>query len=715
MQSCALEKKGPASLEMVETATAAFLLGISERDVQRKINNGVIASHTLMGVRGRSGMNYLIPITALPPEAQMRWRAMQAGASQADLASYTAKKAAAAVDRAKLTKRIRAEEKRLREEAAREALAALQEKADAMEELKRLTGRRGGVMEAKQAIADRLGVGLRQLYEYQKAYEEGGIEGLMDRTERKDKGQPRTMCLMAQDYIKAQYLTSGKVRQNVVCDNVKKLAKALGCGACDICPHNPGSLCRAEMVAKGQADPYTECRQAGDGIIPPAGRHTVNRFIREIPEGEKSASRLGWAYWDAHHMPKVKRDKPEKANEVWFGDHHVFDLFVNYQGKPVRPWLTAFTDAKSNAMPGWVISLGPNSETIMECLATAIAKTEGSPYWGMPEMLYIDNGKDYRCRRIEGDGKRLTVEELGKLNLDFDGDNALLRTLGIGVTHAIPYRAWSKTIERIFGTIEPRWIRGLPGYCENDIEVRPEHLNEDIRKGRLLTFEEFVALWATKIWPEYNSFCAEGAEASPLEIYQASEKARTEVVSWHTLAIAKSLRAERKVTTTGVSLNRKTYQHPALALLIGKRVTLLYTRQEIGSVTVMLDGAFVCEAPEAETFKLVGEDPERLAEHMKFQQETKRAVREALRLPAERVRMLGTMACEIPEAVTNASITSLVHERAYRGQQEGRARIQERKEAKTAAARVAKGRLRAKCIAEGDRLLRGGAESDQDF
>jgi hypothetical protein len=112
---------------------------------------------------------------------------------------------------------------------------------------------------------------------------------------------------------------------------------------------------------------------------------------------------------------------------------------------------------------------------------------------------------------------------------------------------------------------------------------------------------------------------------------------------------------------------------------------------------------------------MVGEDPERLVEHMRLQQETKRAVREAIRLPMERVRMLGAMACEIPEAVTNASITSLVHERAYRGQQEGRAKIKERQEAKTAAGRVAKGKFRAKCIAEGDRILRGGAESDSDF
>jgi putative transposase len=713
MQACLNMQCSYPTRESVDTQTAATLMGCSWPQVKQLIKEGTLQADYTRGTRSHGGITYRIPVSALPPEAQVRWRAMQSGkATNVDLTTYKERKAQAAVDRLQLSRRARAEEKRIREEAGRAVMNELQTKVNAMEELALLAGRRGGVLEAKQAIADRLGIRLRQLYEYQKAYEAEGWAGLMDKTERADKGRPRTMCLMAQDYIAAEYCTTGKARQNVICDNLQRLAEGLGCSACDICPHNPGSLCRAEMIVRGEIDPYDACSQAGNGIIAPANRHAVNRYIETIPQAVKAAGRRGWAYWEAKFMPKVKREKPERVNEVWFGDHHVFDLFVEYEGKPVRPWLTALMDAKSSALVGWAICLTPNSDTIVESMATAIAKTHGSPFCGMTEMLYIDNGKDYRCRRIEGDGKRLQLEEIGKLNLDFTGDNALLKSLGIGVTHAIPYRAWSKPIERIFGIIETRWIRGLPGYCENDIEERPEQLNKDIRDHKLLSYQDFVALWANKIWPEYNSFKAEGAEASPLEIYQNSEKARQDVPSWSTLAIAKSLRKDRKVTTTGVSLGKKTYQHPALAAHVGSWVTVLYSRQDIGSVTILRDGQFVCEAADTSInpYKMVGEDPERLAEHMRNQQAARKGVRDALRLPMQRVKFLGAMACEIPDVTTNGNITSFVHERAYRGQQEGKERIKEQQEAKAAASTAAGSKIRSKWAAEGERLLQGGAK-----
>ena len=63
--------------------------------------------------------------------------------------------------------------------------------------------------------------------------------------------------------------------------------------------------------------------------------------------------------------------------------------------------------------------------------------------------LYIDNGKDYRSRMIEGTGEQ--AYQPGKLNSEITADNALLKCLGIGVHHALPWRARSKTIERAFG------------------------------------------------------------------------------------------------------------------------------------------------------------------------------------------------------------------------------------------------------------------------
>ena len=51
------------------------------------------------------------------------------------------------------------------------------------------------------------------------------------------------------------------------------------------------------------------------------------------------------------------REKPQTVNEVWFGDHHQFDCFVlDETGKPVRPWLTAWYDAATGCLVGWVLA-----------------------------------------------------------------------------------------------------------------------------------------------------------------------------------------------------------------------------------------------------------------------------------------------------------------------------------------------------------------------
>ena len=697
-------------IESVDTETAASLMGITVRAVQMKVGQGILSALCAIGSGGNSGARYRIPITSLPPEAQMRWRAMQSQkAGDVDLTTYKERMAQAAVNKLALSRKAQAQERRIREEMGRAVILELQAKVDACEELKALAGKRGGVMEAKQAIADKLGVSLRQLYEYQKAYEAEGMAGLMDKTERKDKGRSRTMCLAAQDYVREAYCSAGKALQNKVTENTQRLADGLGCEFCQNCPHNPGSLARAQAISAGKGDLYPACDMAGQGMIPPANRHAVNRYIATIPLQERETGRKGWAYWEKAFMPKTLREKPDTVNAVWFGDHHEFDLFVLKDGKPVRPWLTAWLDAKSNGIVGWIISPNPNSDTVVEALARGIAKTHGSPFYGNVEMLYIDNGKDYRCKRIEGDGSR--DYSIGQLNIDCNADNALLKSLGIGVTHAIPYRAWSKTIERIFGTLERRWIRPLPGWCGNGKEEKPEDLNEDIRKGRLFTFDEFVGLWTNTILPEYHNYKAEGVDQSPLEIYLSSEKARTDVPSWAMLAIAMSLRKDRKVETTGVRLNNRWYWDPALARHVGSWVTLLYGRHDVTSVTVLKDGQFICQAADKEYMAVIGEDPERIVEHMKEQQLVRRAVREALRINRERVQVMYGMAAEIPDLAFAGNITSFAHEKAYKGQKEGKERLADQKAVKTAASTAAGSKIRSKWAADGEALLQGGAKS----
>lgn len=666
--------KGGAGLQeavkdsYVDTGTASRLLGVTPRAVRKRISDqrltSVRAEHTA----------HVIPLGELPLEAQLRYQQTQTeGAAEADLTGY-------------------------RERYGEEGLQKLMGRLRAVQEMALLKGDKRSA-QRRAELAEALGVKPRCIYDWERKYEAEGLEGLMDKTMRADKGKPRCMCLLAQDRVNYLYMAPGKLSQNVVLRNLLEMRDKLGSAVCEECCHNPESMNRQEMLARGQ-DPGEACGKAGRGLLVPNTRYALNRYVETLDRAVLTLGRYGEKPFDDLYMPKCRRDKPERVNDVWFGDHHIFDLFVDIGGgRAARPWLTAWMDACSGCIVGWAISLNPNSDTIIESLETGILKTKGSEFWGIPLWLYIDNGKDYRCKRIAGDG--VTDYEPGKINIDADGDNALLKTLGIGVTHAIPYRARSKPIERMFGLIEGQWIRGLPGYCGNGIDLKPEKLMENIRKQRLLTLEEFIALWVNRILPQYHEFKAEANAQSPLEKYRGHERARTEIPSPAILALAKKQRVERVVRTDGIYLAGKRYWDDALAEIIGQRVKVLYSRKGAASVAVLNERGFVCEAVSAENFRMIGEDEERLEAHLAMQARTRRTKLEALRLPAERVRMLDEMATEAPDMAQGATISSIVHERAWRGMQEAEEKQARRQEA----AQRADGSIRKRQEAMGALLL----------
>lgn len=664
----------PDAAQIIDTAEAAELMGVSPRWIRTLASEGKLQTGMATGMRGgEGGKAYQVSLNSLPTEAQIKYQLMREGFSDADLASYV-------------------------ERFGPEKVDELLEKLYAVKEMQLLRGdSRSAARRAE--IAEKFHVKPRCIYTWEKKYEAEGLEGLMDRTMRSDRGKPRTMCLLAQDRIRFSYMAPGKLSQNRVHAMLLELREKLGNEVCEECCHNPASSLRADMLARGQ-DPGEECHACGQGLIVPESRCAINRYVSQLDPAVIELGRNGNKRFDDLYMPKARRDKPQMTNAVWFGDHHVFDLFVDVGGgKAARPWLTAWLDACSGCIVGWAICLNPNSSTIIESLALGIARTKGSPFWGLPEHLYIDNGKDYRCKRIEGDGDQ--TYQPGTINVDLDGSNALLRMLGIGVTHAIPYRARSKTIERIFGLIEGQWIRGLPGYCGNGIDVKPENLMADIRSGKLMTLEEFVAYWVNTVMPQYHQYRSGADKATPMEIYESHERARQEVPSWSMLAIAKSQRAERVVRPDGIYLNRRRYWDDALAEIVGRRVVIRYTQENAPSISVLLDNEWVCEAAEAVNMRLIGEDENRIAEHLAMQARVRKNKMAALNLPRERVQMLDTMAVEIPDLAQPSTITSIVHERVWRGQQESR----KAEERQTENRRKAGKALRAKYESNGEAFL----------
>jgi hypothetical protein len=148
-----------------------------------------------------------------------------------------------------------------------------------------------------------------------------------------------------------------------------------------------------------------------------------------------------------------------------------------------------------------VIVETPSSDSIASVLKRTFLDA------GIPNRLYIDNGKDFRCEWLEGKqhkaGEAYRVRELDTAT------RGVLETLNIRVHHAIVRRARSKIIEPNFGATA-NFDKTLPEYCGHNAQARPERLEKLIEqherweKGEaettpFRTIEEIAGLYEEQI------------------------------------------------------------------------------------------------------------------------------------------------------------------------------------------------------------------------
>jgi putative transposase len=109
--------------------------------------------------------------------------------------------------------------------------------------------------------------------------------------------------------------------------------------------------------------------------------------------------------------------------------------------------VTAFNDGRSRRTVGCVVSVQPNSDTILAAFA------QGASKYGLPEEVLIDNGKDYLCQTFAGGRRKLRVQ------VDEARVGSMLSRLKVKPHFATPYNAKSKPIERAFRTVKEHFSR----------------------------------------------------------------------------------------------------------------------------------------------------------------------------------------------------------------------------------------------------------------
>lgn len=215
---------------------------------------------------------------------------------------------------------------------------------------------------------------------------------------------------------------------------------------------------------------------------------TFYRHIKsDIPKDIEVLGRKGEKAFRDRCAPYIKRVYDGMtSNEWWVADNHTFDIMsTGENGKPHRLYLTAFYDARSGIFTGCHVTTAPSSQ------ATLIALRKGILQYGIPENIYVDNGREFLTFDIGGLGHRKKKTKNGVEPFE---PPPIFKRLGINMTNAIVRNARAKIIERRFRDVKEHLSRLFNGYVGGNIMERPERLKQVLKKGDITTDAELTEI-----------------------------------------------------------------------------------------------------------------------------------------------------------------------------------------------------------------------------
>lgn len=193
-----------------------------------------------------------------------------------------------------------------------------------------------------------------------------------------------------------------------------------------------------------------------------------------IPKPVEIMGREGMKAFRDRCAPYIRRTYEDMvSNEWWIADNHTFDVQTKGEkGNLHRLYLTAFFDARSGIFTGCYVTDAPSSQ------ATLIALRKGIMKCGIPQNIYVDNGREFLTFDVGGLGHRQK-----KSTKDKFAPPPVFERLGIKMTNAIVRNAKAKIIERRFRDVKDRLSRLFPTYTGGNVVERPERLKQVIKNA----------------------------------------------------------------------------------------------------------------------------------------------------------------------------------------------------------------------------------------
>ena len=329
---------------------------------------------------------------------------------------------------------------------------------------------------------------------------------------------------------------------------------------------------------------------------------TFYRMVQnDIPEPIKVLGREGEKAFDDRCAPYIQRIYSEMAsNEWWIADNHTFDVITQGDnGQRHRLYLTAFFDARSGIFTGCYVTTAPSSQ------ATLIALRKGILKYGIPENIYVDNGREFLTFDIGGLGHRKKKPKDAQERFE---PPPVFERLGIKMTNAIVRNAKAKIIERRFRDVKDHLSRLFDTYTGGNVLEKPERLKGILKNGEIpldSTFTEAVEElldWYFNQQP-YGGEVVTDRGKPRQQVY--NENLHTKRVAGAedlSLMLMRSSRPQ-KVGRLGVRLPIAGYNIPYwdndfIIQMQGKQVYLRYDPDDLREVRVYdLEDRYICTLP----------------------------------------------------------------------------------------------------------------------
>jgi hypothetical protein len=329
-------------------------------------------------------------------------------------------------------------------------------------------------------------------------------------------------------------------------------------------------------------------RSENKGWTIPGERTMYDLVDKRIPLPTQCFHREGKAAYDAKYAPYIQTNPDSiEPGQIWVGDHHQFNCWIRHGGQWIRPWLTAWEDKRSRVIVGWHISPSPNQTTIM------LAMKKGIKEFGPPDSVHIDNGRDYDSEMWTGTTKEKRKKTLPKGYIDECGMVGLYSMMDVKVSFAIPYHAQSKSIERLFSTIDCQFTNTIPTYCGKDSKRKPEKLNDLLKNQKSIDIA-FDLDGFTKLFGRYaevynnNSHSGVGMDGrTPMQVL-ATRASKRIILDDVLELLMRVWSPELKVSKNGVRIKGVYFgqYNTELSNYKGKMVRLSYDPDDLRKVYV---------------------------------------------------------------------------------------------------------------------------------